>query len=79
MARKAGPIIRGEPQMWVVRINVGRDPETLKPKYIGKSIHGGLRVAQADLPRTLVGAVSGSRPKHPPTPPTLPSPPLSSS
>jgi hypothetical protein len=29
--------------MWMVRIYVGRDPETGKRKYIGKSIHGGLR------------------------------------
>ena len=39
--------------MWMVRIYVGRDPETGKRKYIGKSIHGGLRAAQANLNRML--------------------------
>jgi hypothetical protein len=33
----------------MVRIYVGRDPETGKRKYIGKAIHGGLRAAQAHL------------------------------
>jgi hypothetical protein len=43
MARKTGQIIRRGPQMWMVRIYVGRDPETRKRTYIGKSINGGLR------------------------------------
>ena len=42
MARKTGQIIRRGSQMWMVRIYVGRDPESGKRKYIGKSIHGGL-------------------------------------
>jgi hypothetical protein len=37
----------------MVRIYVGRDPETRKRRYIGKSIHGGLRTAQAHLKRML--------------------------
>jgi hypothetical protein len=41
MARKTGRIIRRGSQMWMVRIYVGRDPESGKGKYIGKSIHGG--------------------------------------
>jgi integrase len=53
MARKTGQIIRRGPQMWMVRIYVGRDPETCKRKYIGKSIHGGLRAAQAHLNHML--------------------------
>jgi hypothetical protein len=42
MARKTGQIIRRGPSAWLVRIYAGRDPETRKRKYIGKSIHGGL-------------------------------------
>jgi hypothetical protein len=53
MARKTGQIIRRGSQMWIVRIYVGRDPESRKRKYIGKSIHGGLRAAQAHLNRML--------------------------
>jgi integrase len=53
MARKTGQIIRRGPQMWMVRIYVGRDPETRKRKYIGKSINGGLRTAQAHLNHML--------------------------
>lgn len=43
MARKTSQIIRRGPQMWMVRIYLGRDPETRKRKYVGESIHGGLR------------------------------------
>ena len=53
MARKTGQIIRRGPQMWMVRIYVGRDPETRKRKYISKSIHGGLRDGQVHLNRML--------------------------
>jgi hypothetical protein len=53
MARKTGQIIRRGPQMWMVRIYVGHDPETRKRKYIGKSINGGLRAAQAHLNHML--------------------------
>jgi hypothetical protein len=40
MARKTGQIIRWGSRNRRVRIYVGRDPETLKRKYIGKLIHG---------------------------------------
>jgi hypothetical protein len=53
MAHKTGQIIRRGPQVWMVRIYVGRDPETRKRTYIGKSILGGLRVAQAHLNHML--------------------------
>jgi hypothetical protein len=53
MARKTGQIIRRGPQMWMIRIYVGCEPETRKRKYIGKSIHGTLRGAQAHLNRML--------------------------
>ena len=44
--------------MWMVRIYVGRDPEIRKRKYIGKSIHGGLRAAQAHLNHMLAERVA---------------------
>jgi len=53
MARKTGQIIRRGPQMWMVRIYVGRDPETRKRNYIGKSINCALRTAQAHLTHML--------------------------
>jgi hypothetical protein len=53
MARKTGQIIRRGLQLWMVRIYVGRDPETRKRNYIGKSITGGLRAAQAHLTHML--------------------------
>jgi hypothetical protein len=40
MARKTGQIIRRGSRTRLVRIYVDRNPETLKRKYIGKSIHG---------------------------------------
>jgi integrase len=53
MVRKIGQIIRRGPNTCLVRIYVGRDPETRKRKYVGKFIHGGLRSAQAHLNRKL--------------------------
>jgi integrase len=53
MARKTGQIIRRGPNTWLVRIYVGRNPETGKRQYIGKTIQGGLRAAQAHLNRML--------------------------
>lgn len=53
MVRKIGQIIRRGSSTWLVRIYVGRDPETRRRRYIGKFIHGGLRSAQAHLNRML--------------------------
>jgi hypothetical protein len=53
MVRKIGQIIRRGSSTWLVRIYVGRDPETRRRKYVGKFIHGGLRSAQAHLNRML--------------------------
>ena len=53
MARKTGQIIGRAPRTWVVRVYVGRDAETKKRKYLNKTIHGGLRDAQAHLNRML--------------------------
>jgi hypothetical protein len=49
MARKTGQIVRRGSSTWLVRIYVGRDPETRRRRYVGKFVHGGLRSAQAHL------------------------------
>jgi integrase len=52
MAGKAGQIIpRGE-RTWLVRVFMGRDPESGKRKYVNKTVHGTRRDAQAYLSRT---------------------------
>lgn len=51
MARKIGQIVRRGSSTWLVRIYVGRNPETRKRRYIGKFIHGGLRSALAAVLR----------------------------
>lgn len=53
MARKVGQIIGRGPRTWLVRVYAGRDAETKKRKYLNKTIHGGLRDAQAHLNRML--------------------------
>ena len=53
MVCKVGQIIRRGSSTWLVRIYVGRDPETRRRKYVGKFIYGGLRSAQAQLNRML--------------------------
>ncbi|MGD0458194.1 MAG: site-specific integrase [Terriglobia bacterium] len=53
MARKTGQIIGRAPRTWLVRVYVGRDAESKKRKYLNKTIHGGLRDAQAHLNRML--------------------------
>jgi integrase len=53
MARKVGQIIARAPRTWLVRVYVGRDAESKKRKYLNKTIHGGLRDAQAHLNRML--------------------------
>jgi hypothetical protein len=49
MARKTGQIVRRGTGTWLVRIYIGRDPETRRRRYVGRFIHGGLRSAQAHL------------------------------
>ena len=53
MARKVGQIIGRAPRTWLVRVYGGRDAESKKRKYLNKTIHGGLRDAQAHLNRLL--------------------------
>ena len=63
MVRKIGQIIRRGSSTWLVRIYVGRDPETRRRRYIGKFIHGGLRVRAGPPQPHARGA--GSRSQHP--------------
>ena len=59
MARTTGENIRCGPRKWLVPIYVGRDPETRKRKYIGKSTRGGLRDSQAKLRVAICGRSQG--------------------
>jgi len=56
MVRKIGQIVRRGPSTWLVRIYVGRDPETRRRKYVGKFVHGGLRPRGRRISITLMGA-----------------------
>jgi hypothetical protein len=65
MAGKAGQIIpRGE-RTWLVRVFMGRDPQSGKLKYVNKIVQGTLRDAQSvtqpnparSRPRCLLRAI----------------------
>lgn len=60
MARKAGQLISRGTRTWLVRIPLGRDPESGTRKYHNMTVHGGLREAQSYLNRQAAGA--GHRP-----------------
>ena len=49
MARKAGPLISCGPRTWLVRVSLGRDPETGTRKYHNRTVHGSFREAQTYL------------------------------
>ena len=49
MARKAGQLISRGPRAWLVRISLGRDPETGTRKYHNKTVRGSFREAQTYL------------------------------
>jgi hypothetical protein len=51
---KLSQIISRGRSTWLIRIYVGRDPQTKNRMCINKTVHGGLRVAQAQLNRMLV-------------------------
>lgn len=53
MARKAGQLISRGTRTWLVRIPLGRDPESGTRKYHNMTVHGGLRKAQSYLNRKL--------------------------
>ena len=46
MARKKGQIIRRGTNSWLVRVYLGRDPQSGTRKYHNQTIHGPLREAQ---------------------------------
>lgn len=49
MARRAGQLISRGPHTWLVRVSLGRDPETGTRKYHNKTIRGLFREAQTYL------------------------------
>jgi hypothetical protein len=49
MARKAGQIIARRQSTWLVRVCLGRDPQTATHKYHNQTIHGPFREAQRFL------------------------------
>jgi len=49
MARRAGQLISREPHTWLVRVSLGRAPETGTRKYRNKIIRGSFREAQTHL------------------------------
>jgi integrase len=53
MSRKVGQIIARGERRWLVRVYVGRNPETRKRTYHNRTIYGSLRYAQAYLTRRL--------------------------
>jgi integrase len=49
MARKAGLLISRGTRTWLVRVSLGRDPETGTRKYHNTTVHGSFREAQTYL------------------------------
>lgn len=49
MARKAGQLISRGMRTWLVRVSLGRDPETGTRKYHNRTVHGSFREAQMYL------------------------------
>jgi integrase len=49
MARKAGQLISRGTRTWLVRVSLGRDPQTGTRKYHNRTIHGSFREAQTYL------------------------------
>ena len=49
MARKAGQIVERGASTWLVRVYLGRDPQTGTRKYLNQTIHGPFREAQRFL------------------------------
>ena len=49
MARKAGQIIARGLSTWLIRVYLGRDPQTGQRKYLNQTIHGPFREAQLFL------------------------------
>jgi hypothetical protein len=49
MARKAGQLIAPGQSIWLVRVYLGRDPQTGTRKYRSQTLHGSFREAQRFL------------------------------
>jgi integrase len=59
MARTAGRLISRASHRWLVRVSIGRDPETGTRKYHNKTVRGSSREAQAYLNARLQERDSG--------------------
>jgi hypothetical protein len=49
MARKAGQLISRGPRTWLVRVSLGRDPETGTSKHDNQTVHDSFREAESCL------------------------------
>ena len=63
MARKAGQLISRGSRTWLVRISLGRDPETGSRKYHNKTVRGSFREAQTYLSGKLQEREIGRLPR----------------
>src|SRR5260370_30884055 len=63
MARKAGQLSSSGPRTWLVRISLGRDPESGTRKYHNKTIRGSFREAQTYLSGKLQEREIGRLPR----------------
>jgi len=63
MTQRAGQLISRGPQTWLVRVSLGRDPETGTRKYHNKTIRGSFREAQTYLHRKLQEREIGCLPR----------------
>ncbi len=53
MSRKQGQIVARGRQCWLVRVSLGRDPETCRRRYQSRTVHGSFRTAQHHLNNQL--------------------------
>jgi hypothetical protein len=63
IARKAGQLISRGSRTWIIRISLGRDPETGTRKYHNKTIRGSFREAQTYLSGKLQEREIGRLPR----------------
>src|SRR4029077_10322803 len=59
MSRKLGQIIAVRENTWMIRIPMGRDPQTKQRSYYNRTVHGSLRQAQKFLGKKIneLGAI----------------------
>jgi integrase len=53
LARKTGQIVGRGRRRWLVRVFLGRDRETLRRRYLSRTVHGPVRQAQTYLNKVL--------------------------